>query len=521
MNRRESDSPQEKQKEVSRLKKAFETLEKPVFFVSITAIAAILLVLLAAPGQCAAAVNALLKTMTHEWGFLYIATHLVLVVFLIWLAFGRFGKVVLGDPDEKPEYNDFSWMAMMFCTGIASSLMIFSFLEPIYYLTDTPFGIQPLSDEAYEYAHMYGQFHWGPSAWLFYVPASIAIAYQLFVRKGESVRLGDVCNQVKLGRGWVARAIDVFTVFAVLGGIGTSMGLAAPLICQILSRTLGIPNDLKLLAGVLLLWFAIFSTSVYRGLDKGIKVLSNINIYLALLFIAFALVLSGIPRVLDVEMNSIGLYLDEFFRMSTYTDPFRQSGFPQNWTVFYWGWWLSYIPIMALFTARISRGRTIRKVILGMIGYGSLGCVLSFSVLGCYALDLQKSGRVGLVAILETQGKDAALIAILDTLPLPEVASVAFVVVCIVFMATTVDSSAYILASATTRRLSGNEQPPRWNRILWAVIFVALSFALTRIGGLETMQTASVLTGFPMIFICMLVLYVLYQMLRTDEAKKE
>lgn len=505
---------------MSKLKKAIETLEKPVFFVSVAVIAAILLVLLAAPEQCAAAVNALLSTMTHEWGFLYIATHLVLIVFLAWLAFGRFGKVVLGRPGEKPEYDDFSWMSMMFCTGIASSLMIFSFLEPIYYLTQTPFGVEPLSDEAYEYAHMYGQFHWGPSAWLFYVPASIAIAYQLFVRGGESVRLGDVCGQVRWAKGWVARAIDVFTVFAVLGGIGTSMGLGAPLICQLLSKTLGIPNDTRLLVGVLVLWFAIFSTSVYRGLDKGIKVLSNINIYLAVLFVLFVMVLTGIPRVLDVELNSIGLYLNNFFRMSTYTDPFRQSGFPQDWTVFYWGWWLSYIPIMALFTARISRGRTIRKVVLGMVGYGSLGCVLSFSVLGCYALDLQRSGRVDLVSILESQGKDAALIAVLDTLPLPGVAAIAFAVVAVVFMATTIDSSAFILASATTRRLRGDEQPPRWNRILWAVVFVVLAFALTRIGGLETMQTASVLTGFPMIFICVLVLYVLYRMLRADEASQ-
>lgn len=271
-----------------------------------------------------------------------------------------------------------------------------------------------------------------------------------------------------------------------------------------------------LLIGVFVLWFAIFSTSVWKGLDKGIKVLSDINIYIAVLFIVFVMVVVGVNRVVDVEINSIGLFISNFFHMSFNTDPFGQTGFPQKWTVFYWGWWLSYIPIMGLFTARISRGRTIRQVILGMIGYGSLGCLLSFSALGCYSLDLQLSGKVDLVTILATQGKEAALITILDTLPFPMLTGIVFTVLTIIFMATTIDSSAYILASATTKNLRGSEQPPRWNRLTWAVVFVLFALALTRIGGLETMQTASVLTGLPMIFVCGLTLWILYRMLRED-----
>lgn len=493
-------------------------LEKTVFFLSAGCIIVIVGLLLLLPEESKIIVDKLMSVFTHKLGFLYILTYIILVVFLVWLTCGRYGKTVLGEPGEKPEYDNFSWMAMMFCTGIASSLMIFSFLEPIYYLTDTPFGIEPLSTEAYEYAHMYGQFHWGPSAWLFYTPATIAIAYHLFVRKGTSVRLGDLCKESRFGRNkFIAGAIDVFTIFAVLGGIGTSMGLAAPLVCQIISRTFHIPNNGLLLMAVFILWFAIFATSVWRGLDKGIKVLSNINIYIAMVFIVFVMVMTGISRVADVEVNSIGLFITEFFHMSFNTDPFGKTGFPQNWTVFYWGWWLSYIPIMGLFTARISRGRTIRQVILGMIGYGSLGCLLSFSTLGCYALDLQLSGKADLVSILSGQGKEAALIAILDTLPFPMLTGIIFTILTIIFMATTIDSSAYILASATTKNLGGNEQPPRWNRLTWAAIFVLFALSLTRIGGLETMQTASVLTGLPMIFVCGLTLRILYKMLKEDK----
>lgn len=501
------------------MKKIISEIDKPIFGISILVSVISMLVLLIAPEQSEKVVDQILYVITHRFGFLYIIAYVTVFVFLIWLVFGRYGKTVLGTPGEKPQYSDFSWMSMMFCTGIASSLMIFSFIEPIYYLTDTPFGIAEQSVEAYEYAHMYGQFHWGPSAWLFYVPATIAIAYHLFVQKGDSVRLGDICRDAKYGGKWISKAIDIFTVLAVLGGIGTSMGLAAPLICQIISKIFGIPNDGKLLLAVFLLWFLMFTISVWRGLDKGIKVLSNINIYLALVFIGIILLLIGPGRVIDVELNSVGLYFKEFFRMSLYTDPFGKGGFPQNWTIFYWGWWLSYIPIMGLFTARISKGRTIRQVVLGMIGYGSLGCVLSFSVLGCYALDLQMSGRVDLVTILGTQGKEAALMAILETLPFTTILSLLFCVVTIVFMATTIDSSAFILASATSKKLTGEQQPARWNRVVWSIVFVVFSIALTRIGGLDTMQTASVLTGLPMIFVCMLVLRTLYKMLAGNNKK--
>ena len=502
------------------MKKEFDKLEKLVFFLSASVVLLVIILLLMFPEVSKSAVSSLMSFMTTKLGFLYILAYVVIVVFLIWLCFGRYGKVVLGAPDEEPEYSDFSWMAMMFCTGIASALMMFSFVEPIYYLTDTPFNLEPLSPQAYEYAHMYGQFHWGPSAWLFYTPVTVAIAYKMFVRGGDSIRLGDVCMESRFVKKGIGKTIDIFTVFAVLGGVGTSMGLAAPMVSQIASNVLGVPNSLKLTIIIYILWFAIFATSVWRGLDKGIKVLSNINIYIALLFIAIITIVTGVSRVIDVEINSVGLYLNNFFHMSFNTDPFAKSGFPQNWTVFYWAWWLSYIPIMGLFTARISRGRTIRKTIVGMIGYGSLGCILSFSALGCYALDLQMSGKVDLVGILAESGKDATIMAILITLPMPKIMATIFAIVSIIFMATTIDSSAYILASVTTEHLKGDEQPPRWNRLLWAIIFVTFAIALTRIGGLQTLQTAIVLTGLPMIFVCGVTLAVLYNMLGEDQGKK-
>jgi len=157
------------------IREQINKLDKAVFFLSTGVVILITVLLLVYPDASRILVSNLMAFMTYKLGFLYIITYIVIVVFLIWLSFGRFGKVVLGKPGEKPEYSDFSWMAMMFCTGIACGLMIFSFIEPIYYLTATPFNIEPMSVKAFEYAHMYGQFHWGPSAWLFYTPVTIAI----------------------------------------------------------------------------------------------------------------------------------------------------------------------------------------------------------------------------------------------------------------------------------------------------------------------------------------------------------
>lgn len=484
-------------------------LDTPVFMISIIAIILIIVPLMLFPKESKILLDTLLEFITFRLGSFYVLIYVVTLGFLLWLVIRGFGNIKLGGKDEKPEYSDFSWGVMIFCTGIGGSMMMFSFVEPLYYLTDTPFEIEPLSSLAYEYAHMYGQLHWGPADWALFLPVSLAIAYNVYVQNNNETRLGSVMAKYGFGNKIVADIIDVFTIIAMMGGVATSMGLSAPLICQVFSRIFHIENNNILLYVIFCAWFLIFATSVWRGLDKGIKKLSRFNVAIALLFIFLVLIIAGPMNVLDTELNSIGLYLDNFFKMSFYTDPFGKEGFPQRWTVFYWANTLAYVPIVGCFTARISKGRTIKQVISGMIIYGMLGTFLSFSALGYYSLYLQKSGQVDLIYILQNSGKDAAIMAILDTLPFSELLSGLFAVVCMVFMATTIDSTAYILASSTMRPSREKLEPGRWNRMLWAVIFLLLSLALTRIGGLETMQTASVVAAFPMIFIMLIAMIVL------------
>lgn len=222
-----------------------------------------------------------------------------------------------------------------------------------------------------------------------------------------------------------------------------------------------------------------------------------------------------------MEVNSIGLYASDFIKMSTYTDPFGEGKFSSEWTVFYWGWWIAFMPMMGMFVGKISRGRTIKNVMWGQLLWGTLGCCCSFMIFGGYSLYLQQSGKVDLATILAEEGNSGAIIAILQTLPMSKIMMLFLCIVCFVYLATTIDSCAYVLAGTTTKRLSYKEDPARWNRILWAVLFCVLSIGLMIIGGLEAVKTISVLTGLPLIAVLIVLMVSVKRMLKEDEEKEE
>lgn len=481
-------------------------MNKRVILLSITVISSLLIVMFAFPEQVYDIVQSAFNQITHSLGIFYLLSGFISLVFIA-IVTRKYGSVILGNHGEKKEYSDFSWAAMMFCTGIGGSMMVFSFLEPLYYLNDPPFGIVPMSGEAYEYAHMYGQFHWGFLDWMLFVPLTLFIAYHIYVKKSGSYTLGGMLIDKNKEKNIFADLMDVFCIIAIIGGAATSMGLSAPIICRIISGLFGIADDEKLLMAVFVIWFVIFTSSVWRGLEKGIKKLSYINVIIALIFITFLFIIANPLKVINTETNSVGLLLQNFPRMTLYTDPFEQSGFPQRWTVFYWALTLAYTPGVAIFTARISRGRTIKQLVWGILVYGPLGTMFSFATLGLYSLVLQKEGILDLVNILSTQGKEAAIAAILGTLPLHQLFEIVFAVVCMIFMATTIDSSVYVIASITSKKaVAQDDDPPKNHRIAGAVLMLLFSAILTRIGGLETMQTASIITAFPVIIINVIVI---------------
>jgi BCCT family betaine/carnitine transporter len=453
-----------------------------------------------------------------ELGFLYLLAGSAAIVLLAWLAIGRFGKVLLGEPGEPAEFPDLSWAAMLFCAGVGAGLMAWAPIEWTYYIDAPPFGVAPRSAEATAWAATYGIFHWGPTAWCFYCLPTIAIAYPYYVKRVPFLRFSTAFHFWMDGQEetlW-GRGIDLLFMIALLGGAGSSLGFSTPLIAACISRLTGIENDFGLEFLTVVLCVVLFATSVWLGLKKGIKRLSDFNLAIAFMLLLFVIVVGPTVFLFKTSVNSVGLMLQNFVQMNTWTDAFTSSGFVESWTVFYWAWWIAYGPFVGLFVTRISRGRTIRQVITGMIGYGTLGGALFYMVLGNYSLYLELNDTLAVSALLNEAGAPAAIVATLDQLPLGGLVIAVFCLVSLVFSATTYDSASYTLASSATRRLLAGDDPARWHRVFWAIALAALPLTLLFIGGLKVLQTAALVVSLPILIVGVLMSFCLMRQLADD-----
>ncbi|MGS0681683.1 BCCT family transporter [Shewanella sp. 125m-7] len=495
------------------MKKHFELIDKPTFFGALVLLFSVVLPLLVFPEQGAQWIAVAKTFMTDKLGFAYLGLGLAAFFFMIYIVFSDIGQIKLGDPDEKPEFALASWAAMLFCGGIGASILYWGTIEWAYYYQNPPFQLEAGSEEAVRWAATYGLFHWGPIAWCIYMIPAIPIAYFFYVRKQPVLKVSAALMPV-IGEansfGKLGKVIDILFIFGLLGGAATTLGLAAPLINEGISYLFGIPASTGSQIGVLMVCTAIFAYSSYMGMDKGIKILSNINFWGALALLLFVLVCGPTIFMLETGLDSIGRMLSNFFVMATWAEPFGGMGtfedthFPQDWTIFYWAWWLVFAPSMGLFVARISRGRTIKQMVSGAVFFGSLGCSLYFIILGNYGLSLQLSGQLDVVSILNAEGATRAIFAILETLPFSTVVIALFTLLCVIFTATTFDSISYILASVVQTNVT--EDPMRWNRLFWAFTLSLMPSALLFMGGLATLQTAAIVGGLPLLIIAVMLM---------------
>ncbi|BBD41086.1 choline transporter (plasmid) [Aminobacter sp. Y103A] len=470
------------------------------------------------PGAAEALAGDLIAAITRGLGWLYLIGALAVFLFLLWLALGPYGRIRLGRPQDKPDFSKFNWLAMMFCAGMGSSIMNYAFAEPIYFMQGPALGFKAGSNQAAEYALMYSFFHWGIIAYGIYLLPAIPIAYMVFVKRANLFRLSEAFVGVLGDKAYgpVGKIIDVLVILGIIGGTATTLGLSVPVLSTLFSGTFGVPNTFGLQVFVLALWTAIFTWSVYQGLSKGIQVLSRINVLLALALLAFVFLTGPTLFILDLTTDSLGLLATNFFRMALWTDPIDKSGYPQAWTIFYWAWWLAYAPMVGLFTARISKGRTIRELILYAMVYGSVGSWVFFAVWGGYSIFAQTTGALDLSSILAANGMPATILAAVQAQPLGKIFMFLFLILFMVFTATTMDSSAYVLASMSSRRLDADEEPSRLNRITWAVILGITAIAMLMMGGLKAVQSSSIVLATPLVFLMALLVVSLMRMLKAD-----
>ena len=494
-----------------KFRESFQLIDKLTFFGSLFMLLAVTIPLIVYPEQGAAWVAFARTFVVDNFGFLYLALGAGAGGFMLFIAFSKIGQISLGHPDEEPEFSTVSWAAMLFCAGIGASIMYWSMIEWAYYYQAPPFQVGGGSVEAARWAAAYGIFHWGPLAWSIYLIPALPIAYFFYVRKRRVLKISEALLPVlgeRLAHGTLGKCIDILFVFGMLGGGATSLGLAAPLINEGVHELFGAPRNLTTQILVLLVCTAIFGASAFAGLKKGIERLSKINLWLALILLTFVFFAGPTIFMAETGIDSLGRVLSNIIHMATWIEPFgsfenfEDTQFPQDWTIFYWAWWLAYAPSVGLFIARISRGRTIRSMIVGAIFFGTLGCFLFFMVLGNYGIYLQLSGELDVVQILNGETPTAAIFAMLSMLPMKYFVIGLFTLLALIFTATTFDSISYILASVVQKKLG--EEPMRWNRLFWAGAMSIMPISLLLLGGLATLQTASIVAGAPLLIVALL-----------------
>jgi betaine/carnitine transporter, BCCT family len=493
-------------------------IDLPTFISTFILLLAVCIPLAVFPEKGAEIIGTANTFITETFGVVYLWTGFGALLFLGWLAFSKYGNITLGKPEDKPQFSTFSWAGMLFCAGVGSSVMYWGAIEWAYYYDGPPFGIESGSAQAVEWAATYGIFHWGPTAWAIYCLPALPIAYLYHVRKKPILKISEACRPVigKLADGPVGTMIDVLFMFSLLGGAGTTLGLGTPMISAGITEITGIQGSFGLDLTVLFVCTVIFAASAYSGLKKGIKKLSDINLVLSIAFLLFVLVAGPTLFILKTGSNSVGLLLDNFFRMNTWTDPVINGGFPEAWTIFYWAWWIVYAPFIGLFVAKISKGRTIRQTIFGTILWGTIGSALYFVILGNYAMHLEITNILPVTQIMAESGAPTAIISVIAQLPFSEIIVPLFTVTAIIFLATTFDSSSYTLAAVTQNRVEGD--PIRWNRLFWAFALAVLPMTLMFVGGLKALQTASILVALPVVVMFVMLTISLMKMMKADKS---
>lgn len=497
-------------------------IDKKRFFPSVFLILIVLLLVSFNLDFVKANVDKIYSFISHNFSWLFIGANIAAFIFSLWIIFGPYKNVKLGD--GKPKYSTFSWIAMMFTTSCSAGLIVFGFIESIIYSSNPPFGIEPFSIQAYELAQSYSHYHWGLNAWTLYVPITVALGLIFYKNKGKSINISTACEPVlkKHSSGFLGIVTDIFGIFGAVVAPVTSMGLGMPLLTLLFQNIFGIPDDEVLILQIIILsiWIIIFGLSVYKGLDKGINKLSNINVITAFTFMLLVACFAGLSYVFKAEINTIGHYIINLPRMITNTDPYGTGDFVANWTVWYWAWLIVYMPLMGVFNVKISKGRTLKEVVLGQMIFCSLGCWFAMSTLGNYAIKIQQSGITNIANVLETSGQPAAIIEIIKTMPFPTLMMIIVAILCFIFMATTVDSSSFVAAESTYKSDKG-DLAPRWLRMLWAIVTCIITFVLLQVGGFDAVQVLAILIGFPLAIIMIIVIISALKLLKqkSDDIK--
>lgn len=440
-------------------------------------------------------------------GSYYLLIGLAVFICSLYMAFSRFGNIRLGNL-EKPEYSSFKWGSMMFTAGLAADILFYSICEWMLYASEP--RISDLGGMQ-DWSSVYPLFHWGPIPWSFYIILAVSFGFMIHVRKRNKQKYSEACRPL-LGKkvdGVIGKLIDLTAVFALLAGTATTFSLATPLLSMALSRVLGIAETPLLTIAILVIICIVYTMAVYFGM-QGVARLAASCIYLFFVLLAYFLFLGGQTRyIIETGISAVGTLAQNFISLATWTDALRTSSFPQNWTIFYWAYWMVWCVATPFFIGTISKGRTIRQTVLGGYFFGLAGTFTSFIILGNYGLGLQTHGILDLMGLYrESHDLYQTIIAIFETMPMAKIGLILLAVTMIAFYATTFDALTMVASSYSYRSLDADKEPDKKVKLFWAVTLMLFPIALIfSENSMSSLQSVSIVAAFPIGFIILMIVW--------------
>lgn len=487
----------------------------PVFFTSAIIVIITIILTLLFKDKAEQHFTEIQDFVANKAGWFFILSVNVFLVFMIYLAFSKYGQIRIGGQTAKPEFKTLSWFAMLFSAGMGIGLLFWSISEPIYHYLSPPMAAGETAEAAKE-AMKFTFLHWGFHAWAIYALVGLSLAYftysrglPLTIRSVFYPFLGDKIY------GRIGDAIDIFAVLATLFGLATSLGLGVQQIAAGLNHLFGIDSGVLtqviLIGGITL----IATISVVLGVDKGVRVLSEWNMRVAVLFLLIVLILGPTIFIFKSFVQNTGNYLSSILEISTWTESYTGTNWQNAWTTFYWGWWIAWSPFVGMFIARISKGRTIREFILGVLLVPSIVTFFWISAFGSTAINEAILGNDTIVNAVN-DNVATALFVFLEDYPFAFILNIIAIILIAGFFVTSSDSGSLVVDSLTT---GGKIDAPVGQRIFWAVVEGSVAAVLLIGGGLQALQTATIVTGLPFAIILIVMCFSLYKGLSEDYRK--
>ncbi len=460
--------------------------------------------------------GAIMNYISVHFGWYYLIIVTLFLVFCLYLIFSPFGKIRLGKPDEKPEFTYPSWIAMLFSAGVGIGLVFYGVASPISHYLKTPPIADPGTKAALEDSLRVTFFHYGVHAWSIYGIIALILAYFTF-RHGKrnlvSATLEPLFGEHMKGP-W-GKTVDILAVSATIVGVATTLGFGAAQVNGGFTYLLGLEKSFWLQLVIIIVVTVLFMISSYTGLSKGIKYLSNVNMYLATFLFAITLILGPTQYILNSFTHTIGTYIQsiptESLRIAP-NDP-EQHQWVLDWTVFFWAWWIAWAPFVGIFIARVSRGRTIREFLIGVLLVPSMVSFLWFATFGITGIDAQNSG-IDIAGLPDEQ----VLFGLFDSFPFSVILSILAVILIGTFFVTSADSATFVLGMQTT---NGSLTPAKSVQFVWGFFQSAIAAILLYTGGLQALQNALIIAALPFSIIMVIMLLSFYKALRKDRRRGE